>query len=344
MSVENNDLVESLIEVPLEEVIETVPPVEELVETSPYVKTDDGWTAVVDLGDGSGVQRFAGKTEHEVSRKLLQAQINASRKIRQQERLLKLGEGQPLIPDTETVLPDFKPRELTVDEQMDIARQIQDPNQAILGVTRLLEAQFGASLSTVRDAIRLAPEIQAALKARTAAEQFAAAHPEYVQSLKNAKVVIAWLEKRGYGPTLKNFELAYADLQDSGLLELQTEEAQPGAVSPEPVATTTPPAVPIPARIETEPVVVRPRVASTSLSSRGTSARPNSAPRTAMQVAVTVTELFRDPRTGKTGSRTVEAPLTSRLLEQMSVDDYRRNLIQTPGFKEAVDKLLTPQQ
>lgn len=55
------------------------------------VKEDDKFVAVVDLGDGSAPQKFYGDTHQELIDKLVQAQTHATRTIREQKQIIKVG-------------------------------------------------------------------------------------------------------------------------------------------------------------------------------------------------------------------------------------------------------------
>jgi hypothetical protein len=69
-----------------------IPVVEEEADNSDpnLVKTAKGWEYRIDLGDGSGVQVFKGKTQKEVISQLGKAQVNASKKIADQNRKDKM--------------------------------------------------------------------------------------------------------------------------------------------------------------------------------------------------------------------------------------------------------------
>ncbi len=312
----------------VEPVIE--PAVEPVEEPGPYIKTADGWELVVDIGGGAGVQRFKGKTQKEATQALLEGQVNASRKIRQQENLLRVTGGGPLTPDQEEPIPEFKPRELSAEEQVDAPRY-----------QNYLESQLGAPLETVRTTLRIAQEIKRGMLARAAGEQFTSNHPEFVPSLKNAQTIIGWLEKKGYPATLKNMEIAYDELtKTDGLLEIYDSET---SVVPAVVETAN--AAPIPAVASVSAAVPalpwrkRPG-SSTGLSRENASAPAGSAPRAANEFNVTVTVRERDMRDPKKYvERKVLMPLTSDVMKHMSSTDFDWNLLNTVGFRKYVDEL-----
>src|SRR5215472_8244458 len=84
---------------------------------------------VIDLGDGSGVQKFTADSMEELVDKLARAQEHATRKIREQARQIKTGLGL-ITPDPETPIPEYKPRRLSDDEVWQMTKEITDPAKA----------------------------------------------------------------------------------------------------------------------------------------------------------------------------------------------------------------------
>src|SRR6266403_62755 len=116
------------------------------------VKTSAGWEYRVDLGDGSGVQVFKGKTQKQVIAALGKAQVNASKKIRQQEqekRLLIANEPAEI----EEPQTRFKPRALTAEEQWEISQNLGDPSKASKALDKYFEIRVGGSIEQVIEKI-----------------------------------------------------------------------------------------------------------------------------------------------------------------------------------------------
>ena len=111
------------------------------------IKGEVFWERRIDLGDGSGVQVFRGRTERELVDALVKAQEHASRKIKEQSRQIKTGMGL-ITPDPEEPMPQYKPRVLTPDEQWQLTRNLSDPSKSNDAVIRMLEAGTGVPAST----------------------------------------------------------------------------------------------------------------------------------------------------------------------------------------------------
>ena len=304
-------------------------------ETGPYQREGNNWVAVIET-DG-GVQKFVGATKDEVSAKLIEAQAHATRKIRQQERVIKLGggNGQPFTPDQEEILPEFKGQELSAEEQAQIVADFQDPTRAWAAMQRAMEATLGADLDTVRNTLKLAPEIRAALKARAAGEQFAANHPEFVPSHENAKIITDFLTVRKLPATLKNLEYAFSELTNMQACPLELYDAKTAVAAtpiavPDPVAAVATPAAP--------PVVSanRPRAGSTSLSPHKSGAAAGSVAKAGEGYTVTLNRY--DPVSQKMAP--AQLRLTKQVLDAMSSEEYRGYFSRDENFRKAVEKLL----
>lgn len=277
-------------------------------EAGPFKKTADGWEVVIDIGGGAGVQRYIGKTKDEVSMKLIEAQQNASRKIRQQERALHLGEGpEEFVPESLGSIRTFEPEEANEAEVNQLYEDLrnEDRSKAARAHARLTEIQFGAPMQDVRSTLRRTSEIDHVLKCRAAGERFRATHPELKNTLDNAQAIANYCEKKGWDPTFKNLEEAFTRLKRStNILEFEDD------------VELAPPAPSIPAPV---PISVRSREGSTGL-------RPSQSTAT---------------RNAPTSTAQAQSDAEFRLMvDRMSTDDYLRKLRTDPKFKERADKLL----
>ena len=218
-----------------------------------------GWSKKIDPGDGLRKTIFKGKTRQEVTDQLEESYRQATRRIVQQEKQIKLGQGM-IQPDPEEVLPTFTRRDLTADEQWAIAHGITDATKAPAALRTAIEAEFGAPIETVRQTLRKTAEMDSALRARAEGDKFTAAHPEYIICPENGRTIIAYLEKNKMAPTARNMEIALNDLHE--VLKLRDPNQAEVTVPPE-----TPPDNPGATRTD-----VRPRSASTALTDRNSSA------------------------------------------------------------------------
>src|SRR5208337_2750506 len=118
---------------------------EEGTRSGPYTKVKGGWEARVESIDGSGTQVWFGKTKDELSQKVLDAQVHASAKIRQQqEENNQLLLEQPA--DIVSPRKKLEPRALSADEQFEIAEDLRsgDPSRVNKALEKRDRIRFGA--------------------------------------------------------------------------------------------------------------------------------------------------------------------------------------------------------
>lgn len=182
-----------------------------------FVKTDaeDGDEEVVyqrkiDLGDGSGVQVFEAPSLEELVDKLAKAQEHASRKIRELSTAKK-----------EAIKAVEESDELTDDEKFILSQQIlKDPAKVIeTFVEKTYNKKIAPKLKEVDEMSRVNRETRAS-------EEFVQNTPDYYASPKNGKRILKWLETEGKEATVENLQAAFADLNESGLLEIKPAEKQ----------------------------------------------------------------------------------------------------------------------
>jgi 23S rRNA pseudoU1915 N3-methylase RlmH len=209
-------------------------------EAGRFVKTEPEQTAiesevvepevikVVDLGDGSGRQVFKGRTGDEVLEKVLEAQANATRKIRQQEIELKDLRAK--------TAPKAELPKLTADEEFVLSQQLnKEPSKAL---DEYFRRRTGFEMAELAEMKRQADKMTTAESTNHALAVFLATHPDFVDGTWNSAAMK--LAIRGKAITTENLHEAYLDLKDSGLLELRTEgensvqESQPEQVRIEP--------------------------------------------------------------------------------------------------------------
>ncbi|HEX3682211.1 MAG TPA: hypothetical protein VHU83_06680 [Bryobacteraceae bacterium] len=244
-------------------------------ERDPITKLADGrFCATVDPGDGSPVQKFYGSTKQQVIAKLIEAQSHATKKIREQKRLLKTGHAQtePAQPVTE-----FKPRSLSTDEQWRISQDLQDPTKTASAVKRLIEAEIGAPVDIVRSTLNLAQQQARRAKWIEEARVFVDEQPDYHNVPENERLLVQYLESHKLDYTATNLAVAFEDLSSGGLLQVK------------PATDNSPGPEPAPEQV-TQPTGerVRPRSAQTGIPARASTPRP--AP---VQVRLTADEVNR---------------------------------------------------
>lgn len=186
-------------------------------------QTQEKYERVIDLGDGSGVQRFVADSMEELVDALAKAQEHATRKIREQARTIKTGMGL-ITPDPETPVPEYKPRKLSDDEIWRMTQEIGDPAKARGAIRSFVEAELGTSLDDVRETMRTVELARRTNQMTLEANEWAQEHKaDYYACDENKKLMLDYLESHKMALTKKNCDIAFNDLRDSGLLVSRPE-------------------------------------------------------------------------------------------------------------------------
>jgi hypothetical protein len=199
---------------------------EEEVDEDDEEEDEEAFRREIDLGDGSGVQVFKAATLEKLLDKLAEAQKNATKKIREQAQQLKKYSAQ-----AEAEAAD---NEYVVGQEL-----MSKPTAAF---KRLFKETTGVDIDSFKNSwerLQAWEQSQAVQsienKKNEAATQFLAAHPEFITNSKNGarlekaiNLLVADAERNGQEIDFGKFiEEAYADLKESGLLEIKDTEAEP---------------------------------------------------------------------------------------------------------------------
>jgi len=242
-----------------------------------------GLKATLSIGGGSGNEVFYGKDQNELLRQVLAAKLNASKKIRQQNKQLKLT-APPKVEGPVKMAVEPEPHELSVDEKFEIKTKLADDPD--LAIQEWFQKKTGMS---VEELTALAQEGRAASDAvvmDTEARAFKEEHPTYAATGANYRILIGYLAKdklnielspgnedevlntlvRNDFFTRTTLAEAFDALTQDGLLELLPEEPEPEEEEP---AATPAPAPPKPAKTAAAPAGIprqpRPKAAKVSL-------------------------------------------------------------------------------
>jgi len=201
---------------------------------------------VIDLGDGSGTQVFEGATPEELIEKLAEAQVNATRKIRELAAAKKEAPAAPVEPNP--------------DEEFVLSQEfLQSPTKAF---AKLFQKNTGMTIEEFKAEQAKLSRVTQEQQDFNAGREFVLSTPDYFNSDRNNARLEKWLRVEGLQPTIENLRKAYADLNESGLLESRPANVEENAVEP----TTRREAQP---RIAAPQKVVGQRRAASGLSSRG---------------------------------------------------------------------------
>lgn len=207
-------------------------------------KTKKGWRAVLESATGGSPEVFYGATKDEMYLNVAAGKIQATKKIREQNRTIKLN--SPVI-QAEPVRQTS--RELTADEIFTLkAQQEENPGQAI---ETYVKTKYGRSLGEIVESAERGNAAQLILARESAGREFAQTNPDYYPVDDNYWSMVKWLAKfklqknlnaanesdllneltvRGLY-TVDTLTEAFEDLKDSGLISFSP---QPVEVEPEP--------------------------------------------------------------------------------------------------------------
>jgi hypothetical protein len=231
-------------------------------------------------------QVFRADTKDELIDLLAAAHANSSANLYETKRAVKLG--ALIEPDPDEPIPTFEGTELTADQRLKIAKELQNPETVANALDAWATARFGVPLDAVRATLRNSEINVRVGAARQEVDTFMARHPEYKPTEKNKEILLKWLGK-GKPPlalTAKNLELALEDLKADQLIELVEEppiqEPPPTTKKPTEGEPEPPAANPIgntdtvnnPPTPNSETRTARPSTSSSGLSSRDSTATP----------------------------------------------------------------------
>ena len=182
------------------------------------------WKREIDLGDGSGVQVFEAPTKDELLDKLANAQLHATRKIKELNRKVKEGgiKTDPLKPATK-----FEVKSLTAEEQFMLGQELQtNPTGAI---AKLFKSTVGVTPDELREVLADAKQVSDTAREQREGAKFIASRPEYLDSDANKNVMVSYLQKNNLAFTANNLEIAFDDLVDAGLVATKEQKETPAA-------------------------------------------------------------------------------------------------------------------
>src|SRR5581483_2351709 len=183
----------------------------------------------VDLQDGSGVQVYEATGESReaaleaLADKIADAQVHATKKIRQQEAELKDFRARSAEPP--------KPKEISEDEEYTYSQELQKKPLATL--RKMWKELTGYEVEDFVTAKQAADAVVVAQRSNEAVNTFIATHPDYEDQgeagNKNGALIRMKLAELRLSVTSENLSKAYSQLKQSGLLHLKSEEANADA-------------------------------------------------------------------------------------------------------------------
>jgi hypothetical protein len=316
-----------------------IPVVEEEADGSDpnLVKTAQGWEYRIDLGDGSGVQVFKGKTQKQVISQLGKAQVNASKKIADQNRKDKMKKALEQPDLVTTTIPKFEKKILSTDDQWRISNGLVDPSKAIKSVVEIIEAEFGMTAEEFREERRRRAETAAVEEARGIGARWAAANPQFNNVPENRVKLQEFFAERSWPVTEKNLDIAYSFLDAAGELlqapiEVVREETPAAPIVAPVVETPVTPAPSTPAISVAVTPAPKPNVSTPQAGlPEGARIRPGSA-------STGMSPRQSSVRQGAAGPSPVG--LTAEEYNRLPTSEVKRRYQADPAFKSAVNKLI----
>jgi hypothetical protein len=243
--------------------------------TLTFQKTSKGWEAILDNGTSAKPEVFKGKNKNELMIAMASGKLNATKKIRDLNRELKLGSGGQAPQQASQALPQA--RSLTADEIFEIKTQL-DSNPD-LALSTWFQKQTGMSVSDLAHLARKGANADTQVSMDSVNRTFLNENPDYYpdQEFKNFNAIVRYISKHKTGKNIKdadaaqtatnlyesgfwtveNLEEAFQELSDDGLLVLAPRSSK--QAPPEPVAPVVQETRPPGERIVSQ--VTRPRAA-----------------------------------------------------------------------------------
>jgi|SRR5208337_349865 len=280
-----------------------------------------------------GQQRISYTTQEELIEKLTHNHEESIRGLRDVRRKQRLG-----ITEAET-LPDgldkmtnpvqFREKELTVEERFLISQELNDPAKFTEARDKLFESAIGVKPAELRETLNKTQVQTAQLVAAQNARTWVERHPEFNSCEENVTTICEWMVKTGLQPTVRNFEFAQAKMEEAGLL------------LPSPIVREVPPTIPVIPVVPVAEVVPQPQAPVLEPTRISEVPVPQSSASVSVEKRQSIVPSGLNNRIApNSGGMAPEkaATLTLRDVENMSSDEYRKNL-SNPEFRKRVDEL-----
>jgi len=223
--------------------------------TAAIEKTAKGWKATLDSKTGAPPEVFYGRTKDEMYQNVMAGKIQATKKIRQQNKQIKLGnQAQPEVQEA----PVPRSKVLSADDVAQMKLQLGDNPD--LAFETWFQKKSGFSFEELMAMARDGRRARQDSEANDTSLAFMADNPEYPASGNNYAAILGWISKYKLQPpkvlklenanevkyaiydqnlwTVGNIAEAYEDLKADGLIEFP---APPEEVAEEEVAPPPPP-------------------------------------------------------------------------------------------------------
>ena len=137
------------------------------------------YVARIDFEDGTPMSVYKGRSHQEVADKILDANTALISRNRELKSRKPVVFDEPVAGRDEA--PTFERRDLTAQERNQVARAMTDPTQAPEAIRTVMEAEFGAPVEEVREALRGTAGREAQEQTVAAGKEFMRRRPHYGQ-------------------------------------------------------------------------------------------------------------------------------------------------------------------
>jgi hypothetical protein len=169
--------------------------------------------------NGKMRSRFIGKSDKEVTEKILLSYANAT------EEIGRLKQNR--VPDRGRPTTIVQPRTLTPDERFRISADLTDPERGPEAINEIVTAAVGAPPAVVGKFISKAEKEEADRYCREEAFAFRKEHPEYYNCDENMHALFDELERRDISFSRNNLAIVYDDLNAQGRLIAKPDDDEP---------------------------------------------------------------------------------------------------------------------
>ena len=172
-----------------------------------YTDDDGNLIATIRNTDGRVTSTFKGKDYEEISKKLLESQVNANREI---ARLRKPDAARPQV--------RIEPKELTAADRLRLSSEITDPSRVVETVEEIMTARSGIRPDALGAEIQRMTEDEQIQFGKQQVDLFLHDYPDYYPVPQNLQAMTGELERNHWDPTRNNLALAYHALKAQNAL------------------------------------------------------------------------------------------------------------------------------
>jgi len=287
---------------------------------------EGSYKLTVDPGDGTPEEVFFATTQADLFKALRKSKANATKELRRRAKKVQItDELRALQVEVVNYAPLVAPVRLTPDEIFTLTEQTKDP-VTVLEATRKLRQ---ASLTQEEcDRQNEAIERQRYSDGYNTAITWIQTHPDFYNHPENVARLQDLMAELNWAVTIKNLDLAYAELEAQGVLLERPEESSSSQPAAQPASV-----VPVAAAPVATPVPVAAPAAKTGALPDARQVRPADRPSSS-------TGMQPQRRSDSLPKPATAPSLSAEEYNNMSAAEVKRRYNREPDFHAAVDALI----